>query len=486
MTQKHIALLLLIAVAAILVHGYHPAVEDGELYLPGIKKDLNPALYPFNDQFFMSHARMTLFDELVAFTVRISHLPFDYVILVWHIACVFLFLLGCWRVAHICFRSDLAAWGGVGLVASMLTIPVAGTALYIMDQYLTPRDLSTAGIMLVLPEALRGRLWRAVIGMLLIALIHPLMCVFGFTLLAFLYFQERRLAAMAGKVNSAVAVMLLLPLPFLASPSNIYRHLLRTNDSYFLVLRWPWYEWAGIVVPFLLLWWMAHYGKSHGLRQVEALSRSLVIFGAVFFVAALLLCIPRLAGLALLQPMRCLHLIFILLFVMLGGVLAESVLKSQLWRWFAVFVPLCLLMFLVQRQLFPASEHLELSGRASGNRWVQAFQWARSHTPRNAVFALDPDYMNLPGEDEHGFRAIAERSTLATIHDNGGVSMFPALAQNWYAQLQAQQGWRSFHLQDFRRLQSQYGATWVVLQNREVPGLSCPYSNDTVMVCRLD
>jgi hypothetical protein len=487
-TRKQIALLLLITIGAVLVHGYHPAAEDGELYLPGIKKDLNPALYPFNSQFFMSHAHMTLFDELVAATVRITHLPFDYVIFIWHFACIFLFLLGCWRVARICFRDERAPWGSVALVAALLTIPVAGTALYIMDQYLSPRDLSTAGIMLVLAEALRGRFVRVAIGIVVIAALHPLMAAFGVALLFFLYLEERRSKVSSAEARPVTArAMLLGPLlPFLQPVSAVYRRLLHTNDSYFLVVNWPWYEWLGIFVPLLLLWWTARYGRKHGLPKVEALSRASIVFGVVFFAAALLFCLPRFAGFALLQPMRCLHLIFIVLFIFLGGVLAETVLKSQAWRWLVCIAPLCLLMFLVQRQLFPASEHLELPGRAPRNAWVQAFDWVRSYTPRDAIFALDPNYMNLPGEDEHGFHAIAERSTLASIHDNGAVSMFPALGAEWNQQVEAQQGWRNFQAPDFQRLRRDYGVTWVVLQRRAVPGLTCPYENNVVMVCRVE
>ena len=40
-----------------------------------------------------------------------------------------------------------------------------------------------------------------------------------------------------------------------------------------------------------------------------------------------------------------------------------------------------------QRRQFPASEHVELPGRASSNAWVQAFLWARSNTPQDAYFA---------------------------------------------------------------------------------------------------
>lgn len=488
LTRSRVALLFLIAVAAILVHGYHPTAEDGELYLPGIKKDLHPALYPFNDEFFMSHAHMTLFGKVVAASVRISHLPFDYVVFLWHLTCIFALLFGCWRIARACFRDERAPWGSVALVAALLTIPVAGTALYIMDQYLSPRDLSTAGIVLILADALERKFLRAGILMFLIATIHPLMSVFGTGLVALLYLEERRSVTGKSAVRTAGApAMLLLPVLLSLRPvSGIYRQILDSTHSYFLVVRWQWYEWVGIFGPLAFLWWTARYGRTRGLPKMAALSRALILFGLAFFGAALLLSIPPFAGWALLQPMRNLHLIFIMLFVLLGGVLAESVLKSHLWRWVVVLAPICLGMFIVQRQLFPATWHLELPGRAPSNPWVQAFAWVRDHTPTAAVFALDPGYMGLSGEDEQGFRAVAERSSVANIHDAGVVSMFPALAQDWSGQVRAQQGWTNFQLSDFRRLKREYGVTWVVLQHPGGSGLACPYQNRVVYVCRVE
>lgn len=470
-----------------LVHGYHPAVEDGELYLPGIKKSLDPALYPFNGRFFMSHAHATLVDEVVAASVRLSHLPLDYVIFFWHFACLFLFLLGCWRVARICFEDECAAWGGVALVAALLTIPVAGTALYIVDQYFTPRDLSTAGIMFVLAEALQARVLWAAIGIFLIACLHPLMAVFGGAFLLFLFIEQRRSPKVAfhREPVMAKAMLVLIWLPLLQSPSGIYRRLLETNDSYFLVTRWLWVEWLGIVIPLLLLWWIARYGTKHGLAKVTAVSRAAIAFTLVFLAAALLVCIPRLAALALLQPMRCLHLVFIMLFILLGGVLAQSWMKTSAWRWILLFAPLCLLMFFVQRQLFPATEHLELPGRRLSNPWVLAFEWSRTHTPPDAIFALHPNYMNLPGEDEHGFRALAERSSLAGVRDNGSVSMFPGLAGEWNRQVEAHRDWQDFQRSDFEHLRRDYRVTWFVLSRGSERGLACPYQNAVVMVCHL-
>src|SRR5713101_6812643 len=70
--------LFFLTAAAALVHGYHPFVEDAEIYVPGIKKLLNPALYSLNDGFFASHAKLTLFPNLIAWSVRITHLPLEW------------------------------------------------------------------------------------------------------------------------------------------------------------------------------------------------------------------------------------------------------------------------------------------------------------------------------------------------------------------------------------------------------------------------
>src|SRR5215510_12896856 len=96
--------LILLTAGAVLIHGYHPGIEDAEIYGPGIKKLLNPSLYPFGSEFFLNHARLTLFDELMAASVRLSHLSFDLTIFIWYVFSVFLTLLACWRLSTQCFR----------------------------------------------------------------------------------------------------------------------------------------------------------------------------------------------------------------------------------------------------------------------------------------------------------------------------------------------------------------------------------------------
>src|SRR5689334_1852649 len=175
---RQIALLLLLTAAAIFVHGYHPFVEDAEIYLPGVKKALNPALYPANTAFFLSHAKMTIFPHLIAGSVRVTHIRLSVALLLWQFAAIFFLLWACWRIGQLVFRDSLAAWGGAALVASLLTIPVAGTALYIMDQYLTTRALSTPATLWVIVSAIERKWVRAGLWLVFTGLIHPLMVVF--------------------------------------------------------------------------------------------------------------------------------------------------------------------------------------------------------------------------------------------------------------------------------------------------------------------
>jgi hypothetical protein len=253
------------------------------------------------------------------------------------------------------------------------------------------------------------------------------------------------------------------------------------------VNHWSWSGWAGIFGPVLLCLWFARIARERRMENVGLLSRSLVPFILASLLGALALDIPqRFEALARLQPMRSLHLTFVLVFLLMGGLLGQFVLKRSAARWLILFVPLCAGLAWVQVRLFPTSAHIEWPGAKSENAWVQAFDWVRKNTPPNAYFALDPMYMEIPGEDEQAFRAIAERSLLADmVKDSGAVSMFPSLAGEWWEKVSALEKWKTFQAADFRRLKERYGVDWVVIQQPGAPGVECPYQNPSVMVCRV-
>ena len=130
-----------------LVQGYHPGLEDDAFYLAAIKMNLHPALFPHDADFFRVQFQATIFDKLIAFFIRLTHLPVGWGILLWQFASIFLILWGCWAISRRCFRQTHAQWAAVGTIALLLTLPIGGIALSLTDQYLHPRALATAAIL---------------------------------------------------------------------------------------------------------------------------------------------------------------------------------------------------------------------------------------------------------------------------------------------------------------------------------------------------
>jgi hypothetical protein len=492
LSEKHktLAFLLLLTVGALLVHGYHPYAEDAEIYLPSVEKILQPGLFPAGQEFFASHASLTIFPNLVAFSLRVSHLPMEAGLFLWHLASVFLLLVACWQLSSLLFPSARARWGSVCLVAALLTIPVAGTALYIMDQYLNPRNLAAFAVIFAVARILERKYVRAVLWLVFAGSVHPLMAAFAFSFCGLLVILERfKRKVSAATVNAATGLAIVLPFGIsLDPPSSPAYHAAAMRHEFHYIQLWRWYEQLGILAPVGLFWWFARIARARQWRRLELVCRALIVYDLVYFFAAIVVDLPaRFESLARLQPLRSLHLLYMLMFLIMGGLLGEFVLKNRFWRWLALFVPLAVGMFAAQRDLFPASAHIEWPGVAPKNEWAQAFVWVRKSTPVDAVFALDPDFMQLRGEDTTGFRCLAERSRLAdSSKDSGAVSMFPPLAEEWWSEVQAQTPWTSLRKVDFWGLKNKYGVSWVVMQQPGGGGgLDCVYQNAAVRVCRI-
>jgi hypothetical protein len=484
--------LTLMSVAALLVHGYHPSAEDGEIYLPGVEKLLNPHLFPQGSEFFQSHASMTLFPNLVAVSLRVTHLPFEIGLLLWHFVSILLFLRACWELSCLLFPNTRARWVGVGLVASLLTIPVSGTALYIMDQYLNPRNLAAFAAVFAVARFLEKKYGFAILWVIFAGSVHPLMwvfpCSFCVLWIAIEKFDSWCFAVArptARAVGAGALSAMWMPLALQSSPAY---HEAAKLHAYHYIQNWAWYELLGIVGPLIIFWWLGRVAQSRQWVLLGQTCRAFVIYGTIYLALAVIVDLPaKFESLARIQPLRSLHLEYILLFLIMGGFIGEYLLKGYVWRHLVLFLPLISGMYIAQRSLFPASAHLEWPGRAPQNPWGQAFTWIRQNTPPGAVFAIDPGYMQVPGEDQIGFRCLAQRSRLADdMKDNGAVSMFPLLAGEWAEQIEAQTPWKSLQADDFARLKTRYGVNWVVMQQPGISGLDCAYQNQAVRVCRVD
>src|ERR1017187_6942070 len=183
--------LAMITALAVLVHGYHLGVDDAAIYVPAIKRVADPTLYPFGAEFFMSHAHLSFFPELIGVSARLSHLPIDLVIFAWHVLSVFLLLLAAWRLLGCCFENRYARWSGVAFLAATLSVPVTGTALAIMDPYLTARSLSTPATLFAIACYLSNRPRLALVWLAVTATLHPQMAVHGLLFLRLMEFRRR-------------------------------------------------------------------------------------------------------------------------------------------------------------------------------------------------------------------------------------------------------------------------------------------------------
>ncbi len=56
------------------MQGYHPFAEDAEIYLPGVERILHPELFPVGREFFLVARQLTLFPNLIAFSLRSNSL----------------------------------------------------------------------------------------------------------------------------------------------------------------------------------------------------------------------------------------------------------------------------------------------------------------------------------------------------------------------------------------------------------------------------
>ncbi len=481
---KTLVLLVGVTLFAFLVQGYHPGVEDDGVYLAAIKKDLNPALYPHDADFFRVQLQATIFDKVIAASVRLTHLPVGGMVLLWQFISITLILWGCLRIARRVFAEPHAQWAAVALVAALLTLPVAGTALYLDDQYLHPRALATAAILAAIVAVLDRRQILAGFLLALAFVMHPLMASFGISYCAFLWWR--------GEKSSTFSAAAVLPLGWVFEPTSpAWQQAANTRDYYYLS-RWHWYEWLGVIAPLFLLWGIYRLARRNGSTVQENMVQArvalrLVLFGVFQLAVALAIMLPpSLDRLRPFQPMRFLHLLYLIFFLLVGGLIGQRILGRQAYRWLLLFVPLAVGMFWAQRQTFPATPHVEWPGARPRNSWVEAFEWIRQNTPSDSLFALDPYYMELPGEDFHSFRALAERSALADyVKDAPVATQVPSLAARWKKEVDAQQGWTNFQAGDFQRLQRSFGLNWVVLEQPGVKGMECPYQNTRVLVCRL-
>ncbi len=485
------ALLMLLTFMGILAEGYHLGFSDQEIYLPAIKHFLNPALYPHDAVFFLCQTKFTIFPKAIALLVRFSRLPLDWVLFLAHFFSIAMVLAGCLRLSRKMFSSPQAQWASVTLIAALFSLPIAGTGNLLVDRYLHPRTITTGFVLFSIVEALDGKILKSACWALAACVIDlPLAAPGCFFAVVFAWRQW--LPELEGQRVR----------PFLAgaavSLDTIFGHAVK---RYVYLTCWTPAELLGLAAPLAILFGVSRMRLKNTLPDFKILVFLTAACGLFFAFVSLLLCAQPLREFALLQPLRALQIVYIVMFLVLGGLAGQHVLKNSMLRWTLFFLPLFAAMFFIQVRQLPAGSHIDWPGMKPRNQWARAFDWVRHNTPQDALFALDPSYMIERGEDLKGFRALAERSRMCdSVKDQAVVSVALSatrlsvyhsevsqiVALMWYNQMTALKGWNTFAAPNFEQLKRRFGVDWVILKRpANVQGLVCAYRNDAVEVCRI-
>ncbi|MGA7155494.1 MAG: hypothetical protein WBY53_01530 [Acidobacteriaceae bacterium] len=503
-------LLPLLALVTLLINGYHPLAEDGGLYVAGVQLTLNPSLFPHYTVFVSEHLHFSIFAPVLAFIVHRTHLSLAWVLLLTNLFSLWLTFYAAHRVLRLTVANDLAQLAGLFLLAAFWSLPIAGTSLLLMDPYVTARSLSTPLSLLAVAFALDDRptrlplLWCA-LSLILAAAFHPLMAAYAFALVVVLLVTRLRRRYLGYAILTLAAIALATILHIVAPPESPAVIAAERSRYYWFLSQWQWYELLGLVgPPAVLAALLVRYRRlSDALNQkATALSRACIALACIATLIVLVFAqeSSRTHLVARMQPLRVYLLIYAVMTLLLGATLTELALETRRRAHAAflraalssapvvVLLALSATMFYVQRQTFPASEHLEFPWLAqqNPNPWVRAFLWCRDNTPPGALFAMDTKYVNEDGEDAQTFRPIALRSAIPDFSKDGGeAAITPRLATLWQqgADAQINLSTESDAIRDARLLP--LGVTWMVLHASTPTTHPCPYNNGVIKVCRL-
>ena len=119
-------------------------------------------------------------------------MPLPWALLLWQAASFFLFLLACWKLMSFVFPATGGPAGpGVALVTALFTMPVAGTALYLMDPFLNPRNIVAFAQVFAVLKVMERKYVQAALFLAFAISVHPLMSAYAATFCALMVVMER-------------------------------------------------------------------------------------------------------------------------------------------------------------------------------------------------------------------------------------------------------------------------------------------------------
>ena len=405
--------------------GYRYGVSDQAYYVPAILAKLSPGLFPRDAAMLEAQGRFSVFDDLLAATVRATGLSLPALFIAGYACTVLLFAGAALLIARAVYQS---AWAAAALLAALaLRHQVLGTGVNSFEGYFHPRVLAFAVGMLAIAALLRGRGAAAAAAAMASIVIHPTTGAW------FALWVAVSLLVSAGRRGlswTAAAVVVLGLVAVAAGGSSLAGSFVVMDDAWLDAIRskrylfptnWAAGTWAVNSLGTLVVAGAYEWRRRTG-RAIPA-ERG-VVWGCVALVAAFLVSLPfiaaHLAVAVQLQTSRIfwhvellatVYLIWALVDVPLARGAGPSVLARA--------VAIALVVTGIARGIYILRVQFDRPLVRVGlleDDWQQIATWARTATPPSTRFLVDPQHVGRYGVS---FRIAAARDVfLETVKDS--------------------------------------------------------------------
>ncbi len=406
--------------------GYRYGAADLAFYIPAALVRLNPLMFPRDAALIASQARLTMIDETLASTARLSGASLPSLLAWLYAGTLVLLAAAIWLIAARLYRTAAAVAAATAAMTLRHAISRSGTNT--LESYFHPRQVAFAIGALAIAALLRGRRGLAVVVIVAAGLLHPTTALwFAVWAAVAVAVDDRRtrlpLAVAAAAATQAAAWAALAgPLAGrLVIMDPAWLATLATKD-YLFPLEWPPDVWLVNLAYAPLIVWI--YRRRRAAGVVVAHETGLVA-GCLALLAIFLLSLPfnaaRVALAVQLQVPRvfwCLDLMATLYAV---WAVAEGARPSARRGWVAAAVIAAASLArgsYVMFVKFPERPLAEL--RIPDGDWGRVMAWART-TPVGSGWVADPMHAVRYGTS---LRVAGERDVFVEAVKDTAIGMY--------------------------------------------------------------
>lgn len=324
---------LVLTPLALIAHSYKFVNDDQILYIPFLRRKLDPSLYPGDYFFNQPQAGISLFEDALVWPVRM--LGIEWTMLLSYLLAQALILFCLFNLAR---RLAPRRAAYLAMVLFILPISIGGTFVRTYDNYFNPRTLTLPLGLLALIFLWERRPWRAAIVVSLHLLLHPLSGLHTWLVTALLLAWWRWKGDISSWSLVGPGVLLLGALGILVWSSGgtgalwldpTWRAVLWGRTPYVFLKSWKLEDWISLGL-YLVLGIVGWKGRQRDSRSTQLSLAVLVVVVGLTLVVALGVDWLGLAPLAQLQLARSWRLIIVLA-VIFGADLAFVLYERGGW-----------------------------------------------------------------------------------------------------------------------------------------------------------